>query len=311
MNGFTTKSKLSKYQLKKFTFVLVLTLLPILTFAGCAIVPVPSKPVVDKKTQTRIVAGETSRHEVLALLGQPHSESDDRRANLYHKDQVVAVFIAGGGYTAAIAPITKASLYLVRYDKKNVVQSAEAANDIADFCYADGICHASKIDLDIMFVSDQRENTAKSFPATSRKCSLVFLDEYRDVNTLANYMANALVRVNGRGIFKARPRASVPPGQANPGKLFEVGSQSEKLTGFFRIDVAPGQHRISYNQPRIGTVPIKPLTLKCNAGDILFVAPRGPKPFGSIKSPTYSFFILPPERGKKVLEKARLYQGQS
>jgi hypothetical protein len=300
---------------------LVIVVLSCLAISGCVAIPVPSKPMVGKKTQTLIVAGETSRDEVLALLGYPHSESDDRRANLYYKDQHVGelIFMYAGSL-----PIMIESLYLVRYDKKNVVQSARAANDIADFCYADGICHASKVDLSIMFVSDQRENAAKLFPETSRKCSLVILDKYRrDWNTRGYYMANALVRVDGRGIFKARPKAPVSPNPSNwsePRDVEDFG-QSEILTGFFRIDVAPGQHRISYNQPRIGTVPTKPLTLKCNAGDILFVAPRGPKPFESTlpwrsrpkpdTSPTYSFFILPPEQGDKILKKARLYQGQS
>lgn len=166
-----------------------------LTLSGCLIVPFPTTveplPFPDGET-SQIVAGVTSRQNIIDLLGEPDFEGAGSSLALYGDDRRVAgVFVAVIPDEVGVLPIKTGHLLVLRYDESETVQQVDLfrkglLRKHSEICTTGGICIKPSISndkgafriLDAKFY-DTPENDAgaKSFNAPPDQCAVyVYLD---------------------------------------------------------------------------------------------------------------------------------------
>lgn len=103
---------------------------------GCIVIPTPeydsgtARANLKKETAARIQPGISTRADVILALGEPDAVSADERRMAYRAEKVVAVWIAGGGYSAASGEITRDRYLVVEFDEKGVVQNRQASSQL-------------------------------------------------------------------------------------------------------------------------------------------------------------------------------------
>jgi len=108
----------------------------VLSGTGCIVLPIPSNRLGDysrkdipPEVMNELVAGQTTRQEVLLRLGEPDEWSADASQCRYHWERVKwdIIVIVGGGYSAAAAdiPINKNHDLIICFDSAGVISDRQ------------------------------------------------------------------------------------------------------------------------------------------------------------------------------------------
>jgi hypothetical protein len=99
--------------------------------AGCIILPTPemdsgeTRANISQQTPAQFVPGETTRAEVILVLGEPDAITPDERKLVYRREQIIAIWFAGGGYTADAGSIESDRYLVAEFDTAGVLTKVE------------------------------------------------------------------------------------------------------------------------------------------------------------------------------------------
>ena len=215
-----------------------------LMFSGCAIVPFPtsveSLPFPDE-LMLHIVPGETSRQQVIDLLGNPSFESPGSSRVLYGANRRVAGMLAIAQNGMGTEPVNTGHLLVLGYDSSDIVQEIDLFRNgllgrNAEVCTTSEICIKPQTSRGTsgyqilgakFYDSPESDSQAKSLVAATGQCSVyVYLDtnflsgEEILIHTVGIY--NPEVRLHEAGYFWWRQTAG--PMNISASNLFESGN---------------------------------------------------------------------------------------
>lgn len=99
--------------------------------AGCLIIPTPhsdsgyARTNINQHVQEQFVPGRTTREDVIMTLGEPDAVSMDEQHLAYRSEKVVALWVVGGGYSAAGGTIYKNRFYVLEFDSQGRFQTVQ------------------------------------------------------------------------------------------------------------------------------------------------------------------------------------------
>ena len=96
---------------------------------SCLIIPIPpvhsgyARTNVNQHAQEQFVPGKTTREDIIMAFGEPDAVSMDEHHLAYRSEKVVALWIAGGGYSASGGTIYKNHFYVFEFDSQGRFQT--------------------------------------------------------------------------------------------------------------------------------------------------------------------------------------------
>lgn len=225
----------------------------LLGFAAC--VPVEEAEPFPEDVTKAITPGTSTRKDVLAAFGKPHSTNHDQRLFAYSEQQVQALLFLPGGYLGVLVEeIGPHFTYLVSFAPNGKVQSARVVKDIGDYCRSDGSCLMDMNILDTWVAKPDEQAAAKKKQPVPGKCA-IYLFRTGGMGGTGDHLASDEIEeimLDGSTVVR-----------------FEDLSGHGLFYHYFVVQ--PGTHRLEYIGETDPFYQPRPFTFDCKAGEVVYI----------------------------------------